>query len=127
MHAKNHFDPWSLLVIVFTLGLFLIALFAKGITHDLDEIHSALQNLGQTHGRDSVLQPSGSRSDARPLVSQVAKSLRNPRGPSISRKRVSGAPSTGVAAPHQPRAYPLFQQGAGTEALTIGFLHDFLG
>lgn len=97
MNARSHFDPWSLLVILFTLGLFLIALFAKGITHDLlleagvflvsvklilvgyknsasndsiqqklDEIHSAVQDLGRAHGPDSVMQPTGSRSDARP-------------------------------------------------------------
>jgi hypothetical protein len=96
MNARNHFDPWSLLVIVFTLGLFLIALFTKGITHDLlleagvflvsvklilmgyknsasndsiqqklDEIHSAVQDLGRTRGPDSVMQPIGSRGDAR--------------------------------------------------------------
>src|SRR5205807_1907967 len=43
------------------------------------------------------------------------------------RRHLSGAPSTGCAAPNQPRAYPLFQKRSGTEALTIGFLHDFLG
>jgi hypothetical protein len=97
MNARNHFDPWSLLVILFTLVLFLIALFTKGITHDLlleagvflvsvklilmgyknsasndsieqklDEIRSAVQNLGRTHGPDGAMQPTGSRSDARP-------------------------------------------------------------
>jgi hypothetical protein len=97
MNARNHFDPWSLLVILFTLALFLIALFAKGITHDLlleagvflvsvklilmgyknsasndsiqqklDEIRSALQDPGRTHGPESVVQPTGARSDARP-------------------------------------------------------------
>jgi hypothetical protein len=97
MNARSHFDPWSLLVILFTLGLFLIALFAKGITHDLlleagvflvsvklilvgyknsvsndsiqqklDEIRSAVQDLGRAHGPDSVMQPTVSRSDARP-------------------------------------------------------------
>jgi hypothetical protein len=35
MNTRNHFDPWSLVVIVLTLGLFLIALFTKGLTHDL--------------------------------------------------------------------------------------------
>jgi hypothetical protein len=48
-------------------------------------------------------------------------------GPLIRRRRVSGAPSTGFAAPNQPRAYPLFQKRPGTEALTISFVHDFLG
>jgi hypothetical protein len=97
MNARNHFDPWSLLVILFTLALFLIALFTKGITHDLlleagvflvsvklilmgyknsasndsiqqklDELRSAVQNLGRIHGPDSMMQPTGSRSDARP-------------------------------------------------------------
>jgi hypothetical protein len=31
----HHFDPWSLLVIVLTLVLFLLALFLKGFTHEL--------------------------------------------------------------------------------------------
>jgi hypothetical protein len=31
----KHFDPWSLVVIVLTLVLFVIALFVKGITHEL--------------------------------------------------------------------------------------------
>ena len=35
MSTRNHFDPWSLVVIILTLVLFLIALFAKGLTHDL--------------------------------------------------------------------------------------------
>lgn len=35
VNASNHFDAWSLIVIVLTLGLFLIALFTKGLTHDL--------------------------------------------------------------------------------------------
>jgi hypothetical protein len=35
MNTRNHFDPGSMVVIVLTLGLFLIALFVKGITHDL--------------------------------------------------------------------------------------------
>jgi hypothetical protein len=79
MNTRNHFDPWSLVVIILTLALFLIALFAKGLTHDLlleagvflvsvklillgyknnasngsiqqklDEIYSAVQNLGPT-------------------------------------------------------------------------------
>jgi hypothetical protein len=81
MSTRNHFDPWSLVVITLTLALFLIALFAKGLTHDLfleagvflvsvklillgyrnnasngsiqqklDEIYSALHNLGSTGG-----------------------------------------------------------------------------
>lgn len=84
MNTRNHFDPGSLVVIVLTLGLFLIALFAKGITHDLlleagvflvsvklilmgyknsasngsiqqklDEIYSAVQNLGPTPAAES--------------------------------------------------------------------------
>jgi hypothetical protein len=35
MKTRNHFDLWALVVIVLTLGLFLIALFVKGLTHDL--------------------------------------------------------------------------------------------
>ncbi len=31
----KHFDPWSLVVIVLTLVLFVVALFIKGITHEL--------------------------------------------------------------------------------------------
>jgi hypothetical protein len=31
----NHFDPWSIVVIVLTLVLFVLALFIKGLTHDL--------------------------------------------------------------------------------------------
>jgi hypothetical protein len=31
----RHFDPWSLVVIVVTLVLFLLALVVKGITHEL--------------------------------------------------------------------------------------------
>ena len=94
MNTRNHFDPGSLVVIVLTLGLFLIALFAKGLTHDLlleagvflvsvklilmgyknsasngsiqqklDEIYSAVQNLGPTRGAANGMQWSGSRSD----------------------------------------------------------------
>lgn len=32
---SHHTDPWSLAVIALTLILFLVALFAKGFTHDL--------------------------------------------------------------------------------------------
>jgi hypothetical protein len=32
---RKHFDPASLAVILLTLGLFVAALFAKGLTHDL--------------------------------------------------------------------------------------------
>lgn len=32
---KRHIDIWSLLVIIITFVLFIIALFVKGITHDL--------------------------------------------------------------------------------------------
>jgi hypothetical protein len=35
MKARKHFDGWSLLVIAITLILFVAALFAKGLTHDL--------------------------------------------------------------------------------------------
>ncbi len=31
----KHHDPWALVVIVLTLVLFLMALFIKGLTHDL--------------------------------------------------------------------------------------------
>ena len=33
--ALRHFDRWSLLVIVLTLVLFVLALLVKGLTHDL--------------------------------------------------------------------------------------------
>jgi hypothetical protein len=33
--APKHLDFWSLVVIVLTLGLFLLALFLKGFTHEL--------------------------------------------------------------------------------------------
>jgi hypothetical protein len=33
--VRKHFDGWSLLVILVTLILFVTALFAKGLTHDL--------------------------------------------------------------------------------------------
>jgi len=32
---RNHFDPWSLVVIILTFVLFILALFIKGMTHDL--------------------------------------------------------------------------------------------
>jgi hypothetical protein len=32
---QRHTDPWSAVVIVVTLGLFVVALFLKGLTHDL--------------------------------------------------------------------------------------------
>ena len=32
---RKHFDPWSLVVIILTFVLFLIALFIKGVTHEL--------------------------------------------------------------------------------------------
>jgi hypothetical protein len=32
---RNHFDPWSIVVVVLTFVLFLVALFVKGLTHDL--------------------------------------------------------------------------------------------
>ncbi len=32
---KKRFDPWSTLVIILTLVLFVIALFIKGLTHDM--------------------------------------------------------------------------------------------
>lgn len=32
---RNNFDPWSLVVIILTFVLFIIALFIKGVTHDL--------------------------------------------------------------------------------------------
>jgi hypothetical protein len=35
MNTRNHFDLWTLVVIVLTLGLFLVALFVKGLTHDV--------------------------------------------------------------------------------------------
>jgi hypothetical protein len=94
MSTRNHFDPWSLVVIILTLVLFLIALFAKGLTHDLfleagvflvsvklillgyknnasngsiqqklDEIYSAMQNLGPTGGPASGMRQTGPRND----------------------------------------------------------------
>ncbi len=35
MDTRRHFDAWSLVVMAITLVLFLAALFAKGLTHDL--------------------------------------------------------------------------------------------
>jgi hypothetical protein len=35
VHLRKHFDMWSLLVIALTLILFVVALFIKGLTHDL--------------------------------------------------------------------------------------------
>ena len=32
---KKHFDVWSWLVIAITLALFVVALFEKGLSHDL--------------------------------------------------------------------------------------------
>jgi hypothetical protein len=32
---RRHTDPWSLVVVVVTLALFVAALFLKGLTHDL--------------------------------------------------------------------------------------------
>jgi glucose-6-phosphate-specific signal transduction histidine kinase len=31
----NYQDPWSTLIVVLTLGLFIVALVVKGFTHDL--------------------------------------------------------------------------------------------
>lgn len=33
--VKEHFDPGSVIVIAITLVLFVVALFSKGLTHDL--------------------------------------------------------------------------------------------
>jgi len=33
--VHRHFDPWSWVVIVITLVLFVVALFEKGLTHDM--------------------------------------------------------------------------------------------
>ena len=88
MNIGKHFDAWSLLVIAITLILFLAALFATGITHDLlleagvflvslklilmayknsvsndsmqqklEDIHSAIQQLGQSHVPKSTPHP----------------------------------------------------------------------
>ncbi|MGA3210076.1 MAG: hypothetical protein ABSD20_02150 [Terriglobales bacterium] len=35
METKRSSDPWSLIVILLTLGLFVLALIVKGFTHDL--------------------------------------------------------------------------------------------
>ena len=32
---KKHFDPWSIVVILITFALFVVALVEKGFTHDL--------------------------------------------------------------------------------------------
>jgi hypothetical protein len=32
---RKHFDPWSIVVVILTFVLFLLALFIKGITHEL--------------------------------------------------------------------------------------------
>lgn len=34
-YLGDHFDPWSLAVIVLTFSLFIIALFIKGLTHEI--------------------------------------------------------------------------------------------
>jgi hypothetical protein len=34
-YLRDHFDPWSLAVIVLTFALFIIALFIKGLTHEI--------------------------------------------------------------------------------------------
>lgn len=33
--AHKRFDPWSIVVIALTLALFILALFIKGLTHEL--------------------------------------------------------------------------------------------
>jgi hypothetical protein len=35
LRVTRHLDPWSIMVLVITLVLFVIALFVKGLTHDL--------------------------------------------------------------------------------------------
>lgn len=32
---RKHFDPWSIVVIILTFVLFILALFIKGLTHEL--------------------------------------------------------------------------------------------
>lgn len=32
---RKHFDPWSIVVIILTFVLFILALFIKGFTHEL--------------------------------------------------------------------------------------------
>jgi hypothetical protein len=34
-YLRDHFDPWSLLVIILTFALFIVALFIKGLTHEI--------------------------------------------------------------------------------------------
>ncbi len=34
-NLRRHTDPWSAVVILVTLALFVVALFVKGLTHDL--------------------------------------------------------------------------------------------
>lgn len=93
MRARKHFDAWTLLVMVITLVLFLVALVTTGLTHDilleagvflvsvklifmgyhlsvsnkviehkLDEIHSAVHQLGRAHSPDGGLPPVGTPS-----------------------------------------------------------------
>ena len=34
-YLRDHLDPWSIAVIILTFGLFIIALFIKGLTHEI--------------------------------------------------------------------------------------------
>jgi len=34
-YLRDHFDFWSLVVIALTLALFIVALFIKGLTHEI--------------------------------------------------------------------------------------------
>ena len=34
-YLRDHFDPWSLVVIALTFALFITALFIKGLTHEI--------------------------------------------------------------------------------------------
>lgn len=35
LDIRRHFDPWSIVIILLTLVLFVVALLVKGLTHDL--------------------------------------------------------------------------------------------
>jgi hypothetical protein len=98
MNTGNHFDPWSLLVIVITLGLFLIALFTRGFTHDLlleagvflVSVKLILMGYKNSASNDSIQQKLDE-------IRSAVQSLERTHGP----ERV-----TPPAGPRSARAYP---------------------
>jgi hypothetical protein len=34
-YLRDHFDPWAIAVIILTFALFIMALFIKGLTHEI--------------------------------------------------------------------------------------------